>query len=93
MNGLLTCGDTVDPWEVKSSSVKILLSKLDFESVTAQVEGVGDRAVHEGAVDIREAELSFKVLGWAVVADAEDIESDGGKLILERSPGCKTGLY
>jgi len=96
VNGLLTRGDTVGLREVKSSSVKILLSKLDFESVVAEVEGTGDRAVCNVSVDRREAELLFKVrkaLGWVIVADAEDIESDGGKPIFERSPECRIGLY
>lgn len=70
---------------------------MDFESVVVEAEGGGDRAVRGGSVAIIEAELSFesrKALEWVVVVDAGDIQSDGGKPVLERSPEYdKTGLY
>jgi hypothetical protein len=70
---------------------------LDFESVVVEVEGTGDRVACGDSVVRRGAELSFKgrkALGWVVVVDAGDIQSDGGKPVLERSPEYeKTGLY
>jgi hypothetical protein len=95
VKGLVACGDKDGPLGLNRSSVKISLSKLDLESV--EREGTGDRAVRGDSVARREAELSFKVrkaLVRVVVVDAGDIQSDGGKPVLERSPEYdKAGLY